>query len=186
MVLPHSSINRIEFYRLSNLWRVVLFNKNSECQKQFICCGSERNLYDTCSTTIYISWSSLILTNNSAKVFYCVIAPSAPPTVLSVDLVTATSFLVKWTLPPLNETNGRIRYFMLAITENETLVTTYVEVYHTTKLLEGLHPFYTYMLEVAAVTSALGPYSSPFATITKEAGEQMSDGKSYIVGVCNI
>ena len=75
-------------------------------------------------------------------------------------------------LPPLNETNGHIRYFMLAITENETLVTTTFQIYSTTKLVEGLHPYYTYTVVVAAVTSALGPYSNPSTTVTKEAGEQ--------------
>lgn len=82
--------------------------------------------------------------------------------------------MVKWALPPLNATNGRIRYFKLRITENETLVSTNLQIYKTVKLLEGLHPYYTYAVEVAAVTSATGPYTSPIATRTKEAGKNIS------------
>ena len=77
---------------------------------------------------------------------------------------------MKWKPPRRNETNGRIRYFLLNITEVETGVSRIIRVNSTTHLFNDLHPFYNYDVLVSAVTTAAGPYSSSYSVLTKESG----------------
>ena len=73
--------------------------------------------------------------------FFTLVVPSHAPTILSIDLITATSFIVKWKMPRKNETNGYVRHFMLKITESHssTLLSEF-RVYGVTKRVDDLHP----------------------------------------------
>lgn len=96
--------------------------------------------------------------------------PSHAPTILSIDLITATSFIVKWKMPRKNETNGFVRHFMLKITESHssTLLSEF-RVYGVTKRVDDLHPYYIYDVRIATVTTAIGPYSPVSIVQTREA-----------------
>lgn len=104
------------------------------------------------------------------KTLFCLIAPSAAPTILSADVIKSTSFIVKWSIPRRDETNGYIRYFLLNVTDRETSTRLSFSVYNVFKKVEGLHPFYTYDVQIAAVTTAAGPFSELFTVRTKETG----------------
>ena len=100
----------------------------------------------------------------------CLPAPSAAPMILSVDAIKSTSFIVKWETPRRNETNGYVRYFLLNVTDRETSTRLSFKVYSTLKRVIELHPFYTYDIQVATVTTAPGPFSGPFTVMTRESG----------------
>ena len=108
--------------------------------------------------------------DRNCYMYYSFLAPYSAPTILSADLVKSTSFVVKWELPPLHEINGYIRYFVLNITEVETMAITTIRVYKVTRKISNLHPYYNYTLTVAMMTTSIGPYSQPFSVQTKEAG----------------
>ena len=112
------------------------------------------------------------------------LVPSSSPHILSVDLIKSTSCVVKWELPPLHEINGNIRYILLNVTEVETSTVTSIRVYNRAiKKIEGLHPYYNYMLTVAMMTVSIGPFSQPVEVQTEEAGTYSGTWTPYLFGV---
>lgn len=84
--------------------------------------------------------------------------------------VTSHNFTVEWAPPPDHTHNGIIRSYLLNISE---LDTGRIFVRRTTELLlvvEHLHPYYTYMFTVAAVTVRAGPPSDALVITTFETG----------------
>ena len=97
--------------------------------------------------------------------------PTAPPQDITADVVTSTSMTLTWNPPPFENTNGFIRYYMIQITEVETL-TSFTRTSNTTEItVEDLHPYYTYECTIAAHTIDVGPYSDVITIQLFEDGE---------------
>ena len=98
-------------------------------------------------------------------------APSAPPQHLRQAAITATSITLNWQPPPEENWNGVVRFYYLFITEMES-GTSYRENSTTTAyIVENLHPFYTYVFSIAAVTVEAGPISDSIILQTSENSE---------------
>lgn len=104
---------------------------------------------------------------------YChYIAPSSPPTEVAIDEVTTDGLTLSWNYPPEEDRNGQIRHFIVNITEVNTGMQYRQTTTTNTIEINFLHPFYTYLCSVAAVTVSAGPYSTPISVITLSAGEK--------------
>ena len=80
------------------------------------------------------------------------------------------SLTLIWTAPDFPNHNGIIRNYVIAIHEVET-GRNFTESSNTTQVtLEPLHPYYTYMCSIAAVTVGRGPFSIHVTEQLPEAG----------------
>ena len=101
------------------------------------------------------------------------IAPTAPPLGLSGFARNSDSISLSWTPPLLAERNGMIRHYLINATEVDTgNVYGHVSL-NTNFTLFSLHPYYTYMITVSAVTVAPGPATSPISIRTDQDGEEL-------------
>ena len=66
--------------------------------------------------------------------------------------------------------NGVIRSYIVNLTEAATGLVYQYTVNHTSILIEGLVSYSTYFTQVAAVTTASGPFSDLVYAVTPEAG----------------
>lgn len=99
------------------------------------------------------------------------LGPSLPPTEIQVLEVSAHNFSLDWSPPPEEAHNGIIRSYRLNVTE---LATGRYFTRHTSELQYAfltLHPYYTYVFTVAAVTIRPGPPSEIVAVTTLETGK---------------
>ena len=115
-----------------------------------------------CTNHVHTAISSIIL------------APSSAPTEVSSSGVTSVGLTLSWNNPPEVYWNGQIRHFLVNITEENTGLQ--YELTTITNIIEvnSLHPSYTYLCSVTAVTVSAGPYSSPISVTTMSAGENMT------------
>lgn len=84
--------------------------------------------------------------------------------------VTSHNFTVEWAPPPDHTHNGIIRRYLLNTSELET---GRVILHETTELffvLGNLHPSYTYLFTVAAVTVSASPPTEAMVVVTFETG----------------
>ena len=106
-------------------------------------------------------------------VFSLTAAPSASPGNVTIANITAFSLLLRWNPPPTEYQNGIIREYLVNVTEENTerkfqILTTSP----TAELqLQFLHPHYTYILKVAAITNTVGPFSYSVQAVTSNACE---------------
>ncbi len=98
-------------------------------------------------------------------------APSYPPSTVEVLDVFSSNFTVEWTPPPEHAHNGIIRSYLLNITELETGRVLSRETTGLQWAIAHLHPYYTYLFTVAAVTVSAGPPTQAMLIITLETGE---------------
>lgn len=89
---------------------------------------------------------------------------------MSISGVTSTGFTLSWNHPPEEDWNGQIRHFFVNITEVNTGMQYELTTASNTVEINFLHPFYTYLCSVAAVTVSSGPYSTPVPVTTTSAG----------------
>lgn len=101
---------------------------------------------------------------------YVFIAPSSPPRRVVVVPISSRSLQVSW--QPPSTPNGQITEYHINITEINTNTWREVRSTSLTKLITGLHPYYTYITSVAAVTIGKGPYSTPIRIRTFSDGRQ--------------
>ena len=83
--------------------------------------------------------------------------------------VNSSHVELSWKLPEPYNRNGIIRYFVVNITNlqnNEMLLNSTSTQFVATDLL----PYSTYFFSVAAVTTAMGPYSKTISTTTLQDG----------------
>ena len=112
-------------------------------------------------------------------------APSASPQHLHFFNVTSTSLVLSWVPPPVENRNGDIQHYTIAITETETgerfnrTVSNY-----TSMLLTQLHPYYRYKCQVAAVTVEIGPFGVPIVIQTLQDGKIAHPQTSCIHPAC--
>jgi len=98
-------------------------------------------------------------------------APAAPPQDAAVHNITSTSFTLTWEPPPLELQNGVIRSYTITITEVETENTFHLESLTTSIVVGSLHPYYTYVVSIHAITILAGPQSDMFEVITLPEGK---------------
>ena len=102
-------------------------------------------------------------------VFHCT-APSAPPTGVSVNILSPYSIFISWEPPPSDAQNGKILHYTVRVMVGEDGIG--ASFWTTTELemtLESLHPNYEYQISVAATTVAEGPYSPEVSVTMPEA-----------------
>ena len=97
-------------------------------------------------------------------------APYSPPLNVSGISISSMSILLFWSPPPLSEQNGIIAYYRVNITEVETGNDISLLSPDTFITVSFLHPFYTYIFVVSAVTVTEGPYSDEFIITTPQDG----------------
>ena len=96
--------------------------------------------------------------------------PSSAPVHLQGNAVNSTTIQAQWEPPPLADQNGVVRSYLINISVAET-GSFFQLTSHTTALnISGLHPYYTYTLNVAAVTIGHGPYGFVFTIRMPEDG----------------
>ena len=98
-------------------------------------------------------------------------APLAPPTALIVTNVTSRSVSLSWEPPQVDLHNGVIRHYQIMVSETDTGITSIHRTTANTAFILGmLHPYYSYVFRVQAVTVTAGPFSSPITTVTLQDG----------------
>ena len=78
--------------------------------------------------------------------------------------------MLTWSPPPVEDQNGIIRNYILNITELETGMAFHYASSSTSILVYSLHPFYRYVVTIAAVTVGQGPATIAFTVQTWENG----------------
>ena len=94
------------------------------------------------------------------QLFYCDVAPTAPPLSVEATVFNSSSLSISWRPPPFDKQNGIIVRYIIRLLENdnELVVETYGP--QTEIFITSLHPHYIYQFTVAAETVEIGPYSS--------------------------
>jgi receptor-type tyrosine-protein phosphatase Q len=92
--------------------------------------------------------------------------PTSAPTYPSGYALSARSIYLSWYPPPVLERHGIIRQYRINVTEQETGELTTYTTSSTFIELALLHPFYTYVWTVAAVTISPGPYTTSGSVTT--------------------
>ena len=98
-------------------------------------------------------------------------APTAAPTQLRVSNFDSSTIALVWEPPPFTDRNGDIVRYHLRVTEQETQ--TMFEYSSTSQryTLTSLHPYYNYVISIAAETVGVGPFTSGLLQQTMESGE---------------
>ena len=105
-------------------------------------------------------------------VVYCApAAPTAAPTQLRVSNFDSSTIALVWEPPPFTDRNGDIVRYRLRVTEQETQ--TIFEYSSTSQhyTLTSLHPYYNYVISIAAETVGVGPFTTGLLQPTMESGE---------------
>ena len=95
-------------------------------------------------------------------------APASAPLGVTAASVTSTGFLLTWSSPPLEDHNGVIRNYSITLRELGTGNVVQLVSQTTSQVFDSLQPYYNYSIQVAAVTIAPGPPTSPFVITTLE------------------
>ena len=96
--------------------------------------------------------------------YYCVfLVPSSSPEQFTATATSTSVMLLLWNPPAFDSTNGIFQHYVITVLEQETGNTTQITTTNTNYTMTGLHPYYTYMCGVSAVTVANGPQA--FVTI---------------------
>ena len=77
---------------------------------------------------------------------------------------------LSWDPPPFDQINGYIRHYNVVVTERETASEFQEQPTNTRVTLQSLHPYYTYICRVAAVTTGPGPYTGNLTIQLPEDG----------------
>lgn len=102
--------------------------------------------------------------------FTLYIAPNASPTKPHILSFSSTSVLLMWQPPPAENMNGRLRYYSVWYTEQETSLHSSVSTNSTSLELIDLHPYFTYTIKVRAETISPGPFSAEQSVQLEEDG----------------
>ena len=105
--------------------------------------------------------------------YFSIVASSSPPRLLVVTAMNSHSINISWSPPPLDKVNGIIQYYFVNISVMETSQTLYFQTTDTSVSLNDVHPHYTYTVVVAAVTIAIGPFSTEQSITTPQDGNYL-------------
>lgn len=98
-------------------------------------------------------------------------APSSSPVNISAEIIDSSTVILKWHSPPSSDHNGVIRHYAVNLNELDSASQLQQTVDASPMVVSSLHPYYTYEVELAAVTIAVGPYSLPVSFQLPEDGE---------------
>ena len=115
---------------------------------------------------------SPVFASSFNQILYTV--PSAPPETFDASSVDSSSLLLEWSPPSPGTVNGIIQYYTVIVTEQVTGMTSQYTPVDNYIMISSLHPYYTYVVTVAAVT-VIG--SGPTNVLTIEMPE---DGKQTL------
>lgn len=87
--------------------------------------------------------------------------------------LSSTSLSVSWDPPALDAQNGIITEYRVNITELETGNVISLTSFNTIITVQFLHPYYTYVCVVSAVTNAEGPSSEELVITTPQDGKKI-------------
>ena len=114
------------------------------------------------------------------NLYISIAAPSSPPLAINILILSTRSVNISWTPPPSTEQNGIIQYYLLKqlnVNSGEMQINS---IYDTLAIIvNDLHPYYSYIFSLAAVTVEIGPYSME-AAITMPQDCQFSMYQLYI------
>lgn len=98
------------------------------------------------------------------NVIHILAVPTGAPQLFKAEAVSSSSIRITWIPPPEEEQNGVIRSYHINVTTEDdgTSTTMHFETdgFTTIFILNALHPFYVYHIEIAAYTIGLGPTAS--------------------------
>ena len=97
------------------------------------------------------------------------IAPGQPPEDVTAVIDGPHSINVSWS-PPHSEQNGVIRQYLVELSKSDMTIVFYNSS-TTSMALTELESHSTYLIRVAAVTIAAGPYSDTVHAFTPETGK---------------
>ena len=86
-------------------------------------------------------------------------APTGSPTNISTVINDSRTLLLMWDPPNVDQINGVIQFYIIAIYEEESTTNFVLESNVSAMTLDNLHPFYTYAIQISAVTVSAGPPS---------------------------
>ena len=102
---------------------------------------------------------------------YLLSAPSDAPLNISIFATSPSSISLSWLPPALADRNGIITEYRLNLTELDTGMEQLLTSLTTSYVIQGLHPYYMYLILVSAHTVDTGPYSEAQVIQTPEDGE---------------
>lgn len=85
-----------------------------------------------------------------------------------IDVLTSSSVNLQWNPPDPDKHNGVIQYYSIAVMGFESVTTETYTTSITSLTLSDLHPAYTYILEIAAVTISFGPVINTSVTMDED------------------
>ena len=145
--------------------------------------GSFFSIDARCICSTYESFSIIIYYN----ALFPVTVPSGYPLHIVAVAPDSDSLYLYWSPPPLEEQNGNILYYGINVTEEESgNVSHYLTSYSKTSyVVYGLHPYYHYQYQLAAVTRAgHGPYSPPDSIQLPQEGKYSTTCKIIVRFSC--
>ena len=100
-----------------------------------------------------------------------IIAPISPPTNVISNGITSTTLNISWNPLQPEDENGIVRSYIINVTVADNGLNFEVTAYTNSAFLNDLHPYYTYMVSIAAFTVELGPFSIITSYKTNEDGK---------------
>ena len=94
--------------------------------------------------------------------------PSGPPQNLTGIAINSTAIALSWNAPRFENRNGVIRHYIVNVTEHQTGTTFGTVTTQMAIIFSSLHPYYTYVCTVYAVTIGAGPGAEPVSVTTME------------------
>ncbi len=85
--------------------------------------------------------------------------------------MNSTALTLTWEPPVFEEINGAIREYSISMIEVDTSASFQFVSVATQLDISDLHPYYTYLFQVAAETVALGPYSATISVQLPQDGK---------------
>jgi len=101
---------------------------------------------------------------------------------VSTTSVTSTAVTLRWDPPSTELHNGLIRHYIVVVYEVNTGLNDTLQTSNTLFSIGDLHPFYTYQVEIGAVTVLPGPLSPPITFNTLQDGEHAFTLRNKING----
>lgn len=118
-------------------------------------------------TIIIIIRTSLNLWNE-----LCVV-PSGPPTGIKENIINSTTVQILWSPPVEDKQNGRITFYSVALSGNESNRLIQYNIISNSTLMDlpPLRPFSEYNVTIAASTAVgIGPFTFPYIFHTPQDG----------------
>ena len=110
--------------------------------------------------------------------------PSGPPQNVSGLSINSTSIMLSWRAPRFEDRNGAIRHYIINVTELETGSEFGAITIQMAITFSFLHPYYTYVCTVYAVTVGAGPGAEPVSVTTVEDSKYLFRLESQSVLLC--